>query len=181
MDKHSAITHYTQLLAKVDGFFSAVLARQRQFFSCSAGCFGCCQSDLSVSPIEARFIEDWLTAHPDVRAKITNGIQMKNDPLFCSFLDNRGECAIYPARPIICRSHGAPVSWKTVESEGEAPKELRDVCPLNFQGVDLNELNGDDVLSLDKINMILSLMNRSFTNSDSAERVKLSDIKGRES
>lgn len=99
---------------------------------------------------------------------------MRSDGLACAFLDKDGCCSVYEARPIICRSHGAPVSWTEIDGLDKA--EMRDVCPLNFQDVNLESLDGQSVISLEKINTLLSLINRHYLQSDSLERLDLSLI-----
>lgn len=70
----------------------------------------------------------------------------------CLFLQKEGSCGIYELRPLVCRSHGAPLQWK----EGE--NTYRDVCPLNFTGENIGELSPNDVMNLDTINALLSLL-----------------------
>jgi hypothetical protein len=101
---------------------------------------------------------------------------MMHEVSLCGFLDNKGCCAIYEARPIICRSHGAPISWTDPEQVPTESKESRDVCPLNFKGEDIYALDGQDVISLDKLNTLLSLINRHITQSDDGTRVPLQDL-----
>ena len=54
--------------------------------------------------------------------------------------------------------------------------ENRDVCPLNFKGTDLETLDSRFVLSLDKLNMLLSLVNRQFDSTKSNERIELAAL-----
>ncbi len=77
---------------------------------------------------------------------------------------------IYDARPLICRSHGMPISWV------EESQESRDCCPLNFQTFDLDELDHADVLSLDKVNRLLSLIDREFDPAKAGTRTIIKDL-----
>lgn len=70
----------------------------------------------------------------------------------CSFLQKEGSCGIYELRPLVCRSHGAPLQWK------ESENTYRDVCPLNFTGENIGKLSPNDVMNLDTINALLSLL-----------------------
>jgi len=176
MTKDNLYSNYTQLLVKVDDAFAAIHARQSQMFSCGPGCFSCCRSGLSVLPLEAQYIQDWLQSKPEVRSTIRDSNAMMGDGAYCGFLDKNGRCAIYEARPIICRSHGAPISWLEPDKSSSESKESRDVCPLNFKDVDIYGLEGKDVISLDKLNTLLSLINRHFTQSEDATRIPLQEI-----
>lgn len=176
MTKDNLYSNYTQLLVKVDEAFAAVSTRHSQSFSCGPGCFSCCRSGLSVLPVEAEYIKDWLQNNPAVKSMIKDKKTMMNAVSHCEFLDNKGCCVIYEARPIICRSHGAPISWTDPEQVPAVSKESRDVCPLNFKGEDIYALDGQDVISLDKLNTLLSLINRHITQSDDATRVPLQGI-----
>ena len=94
-------------------------------------------------------------------------------------IDREGRCSIYEVRPMICRSHGMPVSWKAddaLQSGDLQGVESRDVCPLNFDGVDLSVLPKTDVLSLDKLNIVLSLINRKFDEEKSGMRFSVEEL-----
>jgi Fe-S-cluster containining protein len=83
----------------------------------------------------------------------------------CSLLAANGECLIYEVRPIICRSHGAPVTYR----EGDVTR--RDVCPLNFGG-DTTGLDPEDSLNLDLLNTLLALIARQFSDDDDRTALK---------
>jgi Fe-S-cluster containining protein len=170
MSQDSAFSHYTQLIDKVDQIFVATRTRYSAAFQCQSGCYGCCKSGLSVTNIEAARIIDWLRNHPDVLNKLKTGRELLDDAGYCEFLSRDGGCLIYEVRPLICRSHGMPIA---VFEEGQ---ELRDCCPLNFQNVDLNQIDRADVLSLDKVNTLLSLIDRSYDPLKAGDRVLLDDL-----
>ncbi len=176
MTQHNVFQNYAQLLTKVDEFFRSVYARHPEKFSCAVGCYGCCRQGLSVSRVEADFIKRWLQDHPDRAAKIKDLSKMKNEPEFCRFLDAKGACGIYEARPVICRTHGAPISWVEESAGDGVTNEFRDVCPLNFEEERLEELSGQDVLSLDKLNALLSVITRHYTQSNDVVRESLKSI-----
>ena len=187
--KHNRYHNYTQLLSKVDAMFSAAKERHVDQFKCMAGCFGCCQAGLSVSNVEARRIAGWLIDNPAVAVKIRDRTQMLDNPDYCSLLDSAGSCSIYEVRPLICRSHGMPVSMEEGSEVigGDVndhsnylltsqTDDLRDVCPLNFEGVNLESISRDDVLSLEKLNVLLSLINIDFDKLNAGERVALTTL-----
>ncbi len=177
MEKNNPYTNYTQLLEKVDEMFRRVQSRHQDKFSCRKGCHGCCAAGLTVSNVEVRWIERWLSDNPSRLQKILDGEKMLRHPHFCELLDEEGQCSIYEVRPLICRSHGMPISWK--DEEASADPESRDVCPLNFTGVDLNSLDQSDVISIDHVNVLLSLINRAFDEKLANERYALSEIPNR--
>jgi uncharacterized protein len=175
MTQNEKFDNYLNLLRKVDSLFETVKRRHEHSFKCMSGCYGCCQPGLSVSEIEWARINEWLQNDPDTRAKIHDLKQMLNQKDFCRLLDRDGRCSIYEVRPLICRSHGMPVSW-TNDTGDSNQGELRDVCPLNFTGESLDDLSSSDVLSLDKINTLLSLINRQYDEGSSQNRHLLDQL-----
>lgn len=94
---------------------------------------------------------------------------------FCDFLNTDGECMIYDVRPVVCRSHGAPilvprdddpVPNSEIELEG-------DVCPLNFESSDLAKLPASDWIRLDTLNTILAAIDREFDANKAGTRHSL--------
>ena len=163
--KAQALANYHQLLAKVDEKFTEIRARHVSDFQCAKGCHSCCKTGLSVGTLEAFAIEEWISGRPEIKAKIdalahANPHKGKR----CKLLDNDGACTIYAARPIVCRSHGAPLKFREKEAE------LRDVCPLNFGG-DVSSLQGENVINLDMLNTLLVLIGQQFGAGE--ERVSL--------
>lgn len=160
---------YRALLEKADAKFSEVESRYPTSFQCRNGCHACCLPKLSVSPLEAAHIQDYLATHPEIAARARK--VEEEDPhagTRCAFLDGAGSCTIYPARPLICRTHGMPVKYKT-----EDGAVARDVCGLNFTDKPLASLPDQDVLHLDTINTILALLNEHAAPGQGGERVPL--------
>ncbi len=56
----------------------------------------------------------------------------------CAFLDAEGGCRIYAERPYVCRTQGLPLRW--LEPQGDLTVELRDICPLNDQDLELDPI-----------------------------------------
>ena len=74
----------------------------------------------------------------------------RNDPR-CPLLNDKGQCRVYDARPMICRSHGLPISL------GDPPS--RDVCPLNFtSGPSPDVMPAEDVLNVNSVNAIMAVL-----------------------
>jgi len=84
--------------------------------SCPRGCSDCC-SPLTVLPLEAYA----LIAH----AESAGWGEMGGTPDFerCAFLSHQGSCALYPARPFLCRTRGYPILHLNADGEWE-----RDAC-----------------------------------------------------
>ena len=87
-----------ELAAKVDAFFARVQARHGGDMECGSGCSDCCHVRLTVTRAEAEAI-------------LALGVRVVPNPSEdrCAALDAAGRCQIYDARPIVCRSHGAPI------------------------------------------------------------------------
>jgi hypothetical protein len=103
------MSRYHELTAKVDGFFTRVLDRHGADMQCGSGCSDCCHVRLTVTAVEAGAIRDeiatWDTAR---KAGLTANVAAAA-PDRCAALDPAGRCLVYATRPIVCRSHGAPI------------------------------------------------------------------------
>jgi hypothetical protein len=137
------------LQGRVDDFFGRQLSRHPLAFACRAGCDGCCQSEREVNDLEFDNIARAIAALPaEDREALARRAAAPGGEGPCSLLVD-GRCAVYYDRPVICRSHGAPILM-----EGR-----RDVCPLNFTDVDLASLPDEDVLSVDTLTAIAVAVN----------------------
>lgn len=111
------MSRYGELTAKVDGFFARVEARHGDAMQCSTGCADCCRARLSVTAVEATAIEAHVRALPAAeRAALANLVRARADDPRCAALGDDDRCRIYAARPIVCRSHGAPIRMKDARS-----------------------------------------------------------------
>lgn len=80
-------------------FMDDLYAFVGKFIPCKKGCTHCCHIPVSISELEVEFITK-LTNNR--RAKTNLTVTGNDDP--CPFL-KRGACAIYKARPFVCRQH----------------------------------------------------------------------------
>lgn len=174
MNQDNRFDHYRQLLGRVDEKFSEIFERNRSQFQCGRGCFGCCKSGLTVTNVEAEHLLEWLKGHPEAVVAIqaakrdrTIGIE------FCGFLDADGSCLVYEARPVVCRSHGAPI---LVPMENDADQLEGDVCPLNFENSNLSALPQTDWIRIDTLNTILARIDMAFSKVDAGTRRELDEI-----
>ena len=153
-DQGSAKTaEYQNLRAKVDAHFDMIFQKHRAEMRCAEQCHACCAPDLSVTRIEADTIRDYLTLRPDlIRTLADLADRNPHQGQRCSLLDAEGRCSIYEVRPIICRSHGAPVLIQIDENH-----EGIDACGLNFtQGLDM--LDDGDWIHIETLNTMLTLV-----------------------
>jgi len=103
------VSRLAELHAKVDAFFERVEARHADDMQCATGCSDCCHARLTVTGVEAAAIRAELATWDTERrrALAANAVAAPGDR--CAALDPGGRCLIYAARPLVCRSHGAPV------------------------------------------------------------------------
>lgn len=72
------------------------------FAACKSGCSGCCHYNVSVFPIEARYIEQWAG-----KKRLPQSLPPEDfHGTPCAFLEE-GRCSIYEHRPMACRKHFA--------------------------------------------------------------------------
>jgi Fe-S-cluster containining protein len=103
---------YRGLTAKIDGFFARVLARHPDDLACGSGCADCCHTRPSITGVEADAVATHVAALPDdARAELAALAARPVDPtaVRCAALGDDDRCRIYDARPVVCRSHGAPI------------------------------------------------------------------------
>lgn len=155
------LAQYRALVAKVDAFFERVRERHGDRMRCASGCSACCGHALTLSPVEAESVRAHVATLPDdVRARLAKRARRETP---CPALDDDGRCAIYEARPIICRTQGVPMRVGSaslpVVPEGAADANGLSVCPLNFEGVALASLEPDVILDLENVDVTLGLIN----------------------
>lgn len=114
-----------EVAAKVDAFFARVAARHGDDMQCETGCSDCCHVRLTITSVEAAAIRSEVAAWPaERRAALVEARPRRDDAVApdpqravvapsaadrCAALDPSGRCRIYAVRPIVCRSHGAPI------------------------------------------------------------------------
>lgn len=147
----------------VSAFFDQFYEKYSAEMKCGLGCSQCCVQGLSVFPVEAQLIQEWVLSLSEMEKKSLISTWKKNttEPTQqakkCEFLSN-DTCSIYAARPTICRSQGLPLRVKSatgVVVSDENDFELS-MCELNF--VDENKIpNPSEWLDLDRLNTLLSI------------------------
>lgn len=109
--------------------------------------------------VEKENIKIYLQKNTDILEKVranktANPFQGKR----CQFLAKDGSCLIYSVRPVVCRSHGAPIKI----SLDDIATEVSDVCPLNFTGQPVAGLPEGDHIRLNTLNTILATINQQY-------------------
>jgi uncharacterized protein len=105
----SAVSRLGELTAKVDAFFARVQGRHGADMQCGSGCSDCCHVRLSITEVEAAAIRELVASWP---ADQRRALAEPGSPEHCAALDPAGRCRIYAARPLVCRSHGAPIRMR---------------------------------------------------------------------
>ncbi|MFW7380868.1 MAG: YkgJ family cysteine cluster protein [Oligoflexus sp.] len=152
------------LQAKVDEKFKEIQDKYAEQMHCNRGCFQCCRAGLSVSKVEQQAISSFLLSHPE-RDVLVKGLAENpaHGKEFCPFLTYEGACSIYEVRPVICRSHGAPIKFKDGSSSFK-----RDVCTLNFQALPVDDIDENSVINIELLNTLLALINQTDCATDEA-------------
>jgi hypothetical protein len=164
-----ALTSYRQLVAKVDAHWTRGATLLGAGLRCGPGCCDCCRQHISVFPVEAVHIALAVDALP-VDAADTLRRRAAHAPADgpCPLLNADGRCALYAARPIICRTQGLPL---LIATDGDAQVAF---CPLNK--VDDAPLPAEAVLDLERLNRILTAVNRLFVQAvmpEAPERIPI--------
>jgi hypothetical protein len=146
------LTQYRTLCRYCDQVFAATAEALRPHIRCAKGCAACCTLE-SVVPLEAHVIAAYLDAHPIEPSPAPPVARPDNEDAPCVFLRQQA-CTIYPARPIICRTHGLPLRYP--DQPGI------DACPLNFTDFDLSALDPQFVLDMGRITDNLIRLNLAF-------------------
>ncbi len=178
------VTGYSDLLGEVDRLAARLSEHYKGHLVCRAGCVGCCQCNISIFEVEAAAVKTALhSVGPASRRSILHQArkvrerEARGEPVSCPLLlDNR--CAIYAARPVICRTQGLPLLYQLEDGTHEV-----DFCPLNFTDPGATEeLEENHLVPLDRLNERLALVNIAYCRSqgrqisESGTRTKMSDL-----
>jgi len=160
------LARYRELCAKVDAFFGRALARHAADMRCRPGCFACCLTEPTVTGVEAAYVRATIPA--EVRAGLA---ARPRRPGRCVALEDDGRCAIYAARPIVCRSHGLAIRM--------GPDVL--ACHLNFKARGPAAADADCILDQTTLSTLLAAVDAEHaatTGRGAGERIDLRDALG---
>lgn len=87
-------------LQKIYNFLDEYGSFVQSFSVCSKGCSACCHIDVLVTELEAKLIDKKMGQ----KRKSPQGVFSMDHYSPCPFLDSKGECSIYNARPFNCRT-----------------------------------------------------------------------------
>jgi len=175
---------YQQLIEEVDRLSARLAARYGAHLTCRAGCSGCCHHHLSIFEVEAAAVREAVRALPaETRERLRQQAcevrerEAREEPVACPLLvDER--CAVYEARPVICRTQGLPLLIKIDGGDQEV-----DFCPLNFTSPGAtDELDEDHLVPLDLLNLKLAMANLNHCRAagleiaESGQRRLMSDL-----
>lgn len=151
------------LQENASGFFDKVQAKYSAQMKCTEGCSKCCYTDISVFEVESENIKEWFESLSEERqSELKTLWQAPVNAGACSFLYNE-RCSVYEARPIICRTQGAPLFLQS--------ENVLDYCPLNFEAGDPPK---EDWLNLERLNTLLSF---AASTSSQDKRIRLKKLK----
>lgn len=140
------IVQYETLCRYCDDVFADTVAALGQWMRCAKGCASCCVLE-TVNPLEAAILRSHIQQHGIIVADLPQQTGA------CVFL-HHDACAVYAARPIICRTHGLPLAYPE--------QETIEVCPLNFTDFDLGTLDPASFLDAERITDNLMRLNLAF-------------------
>jgi Fe-S-cluster containining protein len=152
---------YQRLLSQVEAQFDELHARFSGAMRCASGCHSCCHPSLTVSPLEARALRALFEAQPE-RLKQALELEERNphQGARCPLLSEEGLCVAYEARPLVCRSFGAPLAQ--LEDPARPDERSLALCELNFTGEHealLATLTSGDVIDTHATDTLLGALN----------------------
>lgn len=139
-----SIDRAAALAARADAGFAAIHHRRSVEMQCRAGCSACCRARLAITRVEEAFLRRGLASLPGERRAEIAARTREDGREMCPALDDDGRCGVYPFRPLICRTYGAPLRHRSAVPMVRPP--LVDVCDLNFVGIAPASLPPEDVI-----------------------------------
>ena len=141
---------YYQLRTEIDALSESLEKQHPQHLNCKKGCDLCCMG-ISVFPVEFYAIK------AEINPETLPVMPLSQNDIDCRYLVDHS-CAIYQSRPVICRTHGLPLLYMSLDGNDY---ELS-CCELNFTGFDLADFDEKNTYPMDKINSQLYLINKNF-------------------
>ncbi len=149
------MSRYPELAAKVDAFFARVMDRHPGDMQCGSGCSHCCHVRLTVTEVEAQAVREAVTSWPADRADTLRNNVASGPTDRCAALDGSGRCLIYEARPIVCRSHGAPIRMRDARS-----LPVVEACRDNFRAAGPAAADADCILDQQTLSAMVLAVDR---------------------
>ena len=114
------VSAWRNVAARVDQFFSQVVAGHPEKLACGLGCAACCHPDLTLTFVEAAVVGLAIEGLPAIEQQNLQKAAGRDSGHCPLLVDNA--CSIYASRPTVCRSHGLPIRQGDLVSS----------CDLNF-------------------------------------------------
>jgi Fe-S-cluster containining protein len=147
---------YQNLIFKVDSVCHELEKLYREHLVCKPGCSQCCEVERTVCSVEAYIAEQQLLTLSSQKIRRLKKLHRHDDETCPMLLRNR--CVIYPARPIICRTHGLPILYR------EAERAFVDYCRLNFTQLEQDhEFEEKAILDMNPFNVELVQIDKKFS------------------
>jgi Fe-S-cluster containining protein len=141
---------YYQLRDEIDALCESLEKEHHQHLNCRKGCDLCCMA-ISVFPVEFYAIK------AELNQESISELPVPQNNEDCRYLVDHN-CVIYPSRPVICRTHGMPLLYRSMEGDDW---ELS-CCELNFTGYRLEDFSPENTYPMDRINSQLFMINKNF-------------------
>jgi Fe-S-cluster containining protein len=182
---------YEALRARVTRESAELFERYAAHLQCRRGCYYCCD-DIAVLPIEFEALRRAVSG-TGISSSAGSGGPPETDRRRCGFLGPEGECTVYAARPVICRTHGLPLAYRLYEYDehGRAVSGsayMDSWCDLNFTGLGDESaaayFDGHGRINQARLNETLEELNRRFLASPDGVRyrgrdwIRLSELVG---
>lgn len=201
----SPLDEYYELRRSASRWSKDLFERYAEEVQCRRGCFFCCE-DISVLPIEYEALRRALEeggyprpeqlggppqdeGHtPEERAArgsrdrtpygTTANPYQQERRRRCAFLGREGECTVYAARPVICRTHGLPLAYRLYEYDetgAQVPgnSHIDAWCDLNFAHLSREHAGAyfdyHGRIDMAEVNDELDRLNRRFISSPDGE------------
>jgi uncharacterized protein len=165
------VSRLPELTVKVDAFFARVSERHAADVECNSGCADCCHTRLTITGVEAEAITAEVAAWSPARRAALAATIAAAAPDRCAALDADDRCAIYAARPLVCRSHGAPIRMRD-------PRGLPvvETCFRNFTRGGPGAADADCVLDQTTLSALLLAVDREHAGGTSPPRIDLATL-----
>ena len=165
-----SLARWNSLTAKVDGFFDRVAARHGDAMDCASGCADCCHTELTVTAVEAAAVTEAVATLPTaIRASLLAATTISTGR--CVALNDADRCSIYAGRPLVCRSHGAPIRLRDARS-----LPVVQCCPRNFTDSGPASADPDCILDQTTLSTLLLAVDQDYTGGAPVPRVALRDL-----